>query len=234
MQEEFIAPPSSYSIGGNFDPNSVDSDRVVLLSLVLDASPSTRGFADDFNRAIKEWLKSEQDSHIAEEIYFQIVSFGSDVTIDLGWQPLVGFDATKDLFETRPFGHLTAGYDAVRVAFDSMNAYGTKLEQNGTDVRYNLCLMTDGDFNDGNDQNGRTVVEVLEPIRRDESKYGRYTVFLYGVGQDVDFEKAAKNMTFDPNAILRYGATGSDFKKMLTSVSQSVSKSLSGKTTPNF
>lgn len=232
MNNEFIAPPMSYTLGGNFDPNNVDQERVVLLGMVIDRSGSTSMYEKEFNEKLQEFLLAEQNSHIAEELFFQIVSFGSNVTVDSGWQPIVGFDTTKTLFKNS--GDLTAGYDGVRVGLESMLSYGKDLQRNGTDVRYNLVIVTDGDSNEGSDQNGSSVRPILESIRKDERLYGKFTIFMYGVGNDADFETFADNITLDRTAILRTGASGSDFKKMLSSVSQSVSKSSSGTAVPNF
>lgn len=224
--------PLAYTLGGNFDPNSVDQERVVLLSLVVDRSGSTAKYEADFNRALTEFLQAESNSHIAEELFFQLVTFGSDVTIDSGFQPVVGFDPNS--VSVRNSGDMTAGYDAVRVALESMFDYGKQLEKSGTDVRYNLCLITDGEFNTGSDHTGQSVRAILDKIRADERMYGKTTVFMYGVGDQSLFEAARDSMGFDPSALLTYGATGGDFKKMLQTVSQSVSKSSSGQAVPNF
>lgn len=232
MNNEFIAPPMSYQLGGNFDPNNVDQERVVLLGMVIDRSGSTSKYEVEFNDKLQEFLRAEQNSHIAEELFFQIVSFGSNVTVDSGWQPVVGFDTNKTLFKNS--GDLTAGYDGVRVGLESMLAYGKDLQRNGTDVRYNLVIVTDGETNEGSDQNGSSVRPILESIRKDERLYGKFTIFMYGVGTDANFEAFADNITLDRTAILRTGASGNDFKKMLSSVSQSVSKSSSGTAVPNF
>lgn len=224
--------PLAYTIGNNFDPNQVDQERVVLLSLVVDRSGSTSKYEDDFNRALREFIDAEAKSHIGPELFFQIVSFGTDVTIDSGFQPVVGFDVNK--INVRNSGDLTAGYDAVRIALESMTNYGLQLERSGCDVRYNLCVVTDGEFNEGIDRTGQSVRTALDAIRNDERKYGKTTVFMYGVGDQHTFESARDAMGFDLSALLTYGATGQDFKKMLSTVSHSVSKSSSGQAVPNF
>lgn len=229
MQEQGSPLPYTF---GNYDPNSVDQERVVLLSLVIDRSGSTAKFEADFNRALRDFLETESRSHIAEELYFQLVTFGSDVSIDSGFQPVVGFDPAS--VEVKNSGDMTAGFDAVRIALESMLDYGKQLEKSGTDVRYNLCLITDGAFNDGSDLTGQSVRSLLDSIRQDERMYGKTTVFMYGVGDQSIFEAARDAMGFDPSALLTYGATGGDFKKMLSTVSQSVSKSSSGQAVPNF
>lgn len=224
--------PLAYTVGNNYDPNSVDQERVVLLSLVVDRSGSTAKFEADFNRALREFIAAEASSHIGPELFFQIVSFGSDVSIDSGFQPVLGYDVST--INVKNSGDMTAGYDAVRIGLDSMFNYGTQLEKSGCDVRYNLCVITDGEFNDGIDRNGKTVRDILDKVRADERRYGKTTVFMYGVGDQSTFEAARDAMGFDPSALLTYGASGGDFKKMLSTVSQSVSKSSSGAAVPNF
>lgn len=229
---EFTPPPMSYQLGGNFDPNSVDQERVVLLGLVIDRSGSTSTYEREFNEKLQEFLREEQKSHIADELFFQLTTFGSDVTIDSGWQPVVGFDTTKTLFKNS--GDYTAGYDAVRISLESMLSYGKDLRRNGTDVRYNLCIVTDGEFNHGNDTDGQSVRNILNTIRADEGLYGKFTIFMYGVGSPSTFDPTRKALTIEPSGMLTTGATGKDFKAMLKSVSQSVSKSSSGTAVPNF
>lgn len=232
MTNEFVPPPMSYTLGGNFDPNSVDQERVVLLSLCVDRSGSTSKYEREFNDKLQEFLAAEKNSHIADELFFQIVSFGENVTVDSGWQPVVGFDTSKRLFSNSE--DTTAGFDGVRIALESMLDYGKNLQRNGTDVRYNLVVVTDGEFNEGSDRSGHTVRTILDQIRKDERLYGKFTIFMYGVGNDAEFEQTCDALSIDRTALLRTGATGQDFKKMLASVSQSVSKSSSGTAVPNF
>lgn len=232
MYNEFTAPPQSYQLGGNFDPNNVDQERVVLLGLCIDGSGSTATYEQEFNAKLQEFIKAEQNSHIAEEIFFQLTTFSDAVTIDSGWQPVIGYDTTKTLFTNR--GGMTAGFDGVRVSLESMLDYGKKLEQQSIDVRYNLCLITDGWFNEGSDRTGKSVTTILDHIRKDERLYGKFTIFMYGVGDSDTFEATCDALTIDRSALLRTGASGSDFKKMLQTVSQSVSKSSSGAAMPNF
>lgn len=238
-ENNFVAPPMSYILGGVFNPNDVDQERVVLLGLVVDGSGSTRKYEQEFNQKLQEFLAREQRSHIAEELFFQITNFSDDVVIDSGWQPVLGYDTNQTVFRNR--GGLTAGFDGVQVSLESMLDYGKQLQKNGTDVRYNLVLVTDGDFNagkgyygDGNSKNGDNVRAILDKIRSDESLYGKFTIFMYGVGIDAEFEATCDLLTIDRTALLRTGATGNDFAKMLTTVSQSVSKSSSGTAVPNF
>lgn len=232
MTQEFIAPPQSYQLGGNFDPNNVEQERVVLLGLCFDGSGSTVTFEKEFNEKLQEFLRAEQNSHIADELFFQLVTFSDAVTVDSGWQPIIGFDTTKTLFKNK--GGMTAGFDGIRVALESMLDYGKQLEKQAVDVRYNLCLVTDGEFNEGKDRNGQTVRAILDTIRKDERLYGKFTIFMYGVGDSNTFEATCDALTIDRSALLRTGASGNDFKKMLQTVSQSVSKSSSGAAVPNF
>lgn len=232
MENNFVAPPMSYTLGGDFDPNQVDQERVVLLALCVDGSGSTEKYEKEFNTKLQEFLAKEKRSHISEELFFQITNFSSDVTIDSGWQPVVGYDTNQTLFKNK--GGLTSGFDGVRISLESMLDYGKQLQKNGTDVRYNLVIVTDGEFNSGNDTNGQSVRNILDKIRSDESLYGKFTIFMYGVGNDVEFEATCDALTIDRTALLRTGATGDDFAKMLTTVSRSVSQSSSGTAVPNF
>lgn len=231
---EQIAGPMAYKYGSNYDPNQVDSERVVLLALVVDCSGSIYAFEDDFTRAIQEFISEEQNSKIAEELMVQLITFGGhgDIRLDTGWQPVTAITPSDIVIKNR--GSLTAGYDAVKTTLESILAYGKTLEQTGTDVRYNVAIFTDGDFNEGVDRTGKSVTTILDNIKRDESIYSKFCMFMYGVGTQSTFEQARDNMGIKPNALKTYGATGSDLKKMLSTVSQSVSDSSSGAALPTF
>lgn len=233
-EQQMQQGPLAYKYGSNFDPMQLDSDRVVLLSIVTDCSGSIHSFEDDFTRAIQDFIATEQNSHISEELMVQIVTFGGhgDVRFDTGFQPVTGITPSDIVIKNR--GSLTAGYDAVKQALDAMLAYGKTLEQSGTDVRYNMAIITDGEFNDGNDTSGSSVVNVLNTVRGDEAMYSKFTIFMYGVGNRSTFDQTRANMGLNPDALLTYGASGTDFKKMLSTVSQSVSKSSSGAAVPTF
>lgn len=231
---EQIAGPMAYKYGSNFDPNNLDSDRVVLLGLVVDCSGSIQIYEDDFTEALQSFVAEEQTSHIAEELMVQLVTFGGygDTRFDTGWQPVTAITPSDIVIKNR--SSLTAGYDAVKAMLDSMLAYGKTLEQGGTDVRYNIAIVTDGDFNDGIDRDGKSVTTILNKIKTDESMYSKFCMFMYGVGDRDIFDKTRENMGLKPDALITYGARGSDFKKMLSTVSQSVSKSSSGAALPTF
>lgn len=233
-EQQMQQGPLAYKYGSNFDPMSLDSDRVVLLSVVTDCSGSIHVYEDDFTRAIQDFIQTEQTSHISEELMVQFVTFGGqgDVRFDTGFQPVTGITPSDIVIKNR--GSMTAGYDAVKSALQSMLTYGKTLEQSGTDVRYNMAIITDGDFNDGVDRDGSSVKAILDQIRSDESIHAKFTIFMYGVGDQATFDKSRANMGLKPTALLTYGATGNDFKKMLSTVSQSVSKSSSGTAVPTF
>lgn len=228
--------PIAYKYGNNFDPNSVDAERVVLLSLVVDCSPSIRIFEDDFTRALREYIEKEKSRHIAEEIMVQLVTFAGDVRFETGFQPLLSIDPTTISIKNR--GQSTAGYDAMKEALDSIISYGEQLERCNTDVRYTVVLVTDGEFNDGKDDDGRTVRVILDKINNVNNpmseKKSKFSIFMYGVGNEPTFKAAQANMGLKPHALLTYGATGNDFDKMMDNVSASVSKSSSGTAVPTF
>lgn len=231
MQEPTNTPTAFAYGNNNFDPNSVDAERIVLLSLVVDCSPSIEPFEMDFTRALQEFISEEKNSHISEELFVQLVTFSSDVIFETGFHPVSSIDPSS--YSIRHRNGLTSGYDAVAKSLNSMIDYGNQLQ--GVDVRYNMAIITDGDFNDGIDTDGRTVRNILQKvISKDVEMKPKWSVFMYGVGQERIFRKAKDNMSLTDNALLTYGASGKDFKNMLQTVSQSVSKSSSGTAVPTF
>lgn len=224
--------PLTYRYGSNFDPNNLDTDRVVLCGLAIDCSPSITSFEGELTRAIRVFVDQSKTQSFSEELMLQMVTFSSDVKMETGFQPISALDSSLINITSRR--GMTAGYDAAKQTLDSMLAYGKTLENSGTDVRYIFIILTDGEFNDGIDTNGSSVSAILNSIKKDETLYGKFSAFLYGVGDQSTFDDARARMGLKPDAMLTFGATGDDFMKMIDCVSKSISQSSSGKAVPTF
>lgn len=224
--------PITYRYGSNFDPNNLDTSRVVLCGLAIDCSPSIHSFESDLTRAIREFVDSSKQQNFAEELMLQLVTFSSDVRKETGFQPISAIDSS--LIEVRHRNGMTAGYDAAKETLESMLSYGKTLASHGTDVRYIFIILTDGEFNDGRDTNGSSVATILDSIRKDEELYSKFTAFIYGVGDHQTFDAARKNMGIKDNGLLTFGASGSDFMNMIDCVSKSISQSSSGNAQVTF
>lgn len=233
---EITSTPLSYQYGNqNYDPNEVDSDRVVLSVLLVDESPSIHSFEDDLNEIYRGYIQRSQNSHIAEELMLSVITFSSNVEIKCGFRPIVGLSPQEITFKHRKNG-LTAGYDAVAFALETMLQYGKDLEQVGTDVRYNLAIVTDGQFNDGKDMDGTKVAKILADIRQNEALYGKFYISMSGINKDFEpyFREAQRNMTIAEEALNLYDGTGEDIHNMMDNISKSQSSSSSGNVLVTF
>lgn len=227
--------PMAYQYGSqNFDPNEVDNERIVLSSLVVDCSPSIQSFADDLNRVFKQYVERSKQSHISEELMLQTITFSSDVKVEHGFKPIQGVD-TNDVYFT-PRGGLTAGYDALKVALETMMDYGKQLESLGTEVIYNIAIVTDGQFNDGIDIDGSSVRAILNNIRSDERLYGKFTITMSGINKRLEsaFREAQRNMGLKDDALLMYDEDGAGIHSMMEGISKSQSSSSSGTQSVTF
>lgn len=228
MNNELNAP-MAYQYGSqNFDPNEVDNERVVLSSLVVDCSPSIDDFVDDLNRVFEQYVERSKQSHIAEELMLQTVTFSSHVRIEHGFKPIQGIDVNDVRFSPR--NGMTAGYDALKVALETMLEYGKQLESVGTEVIYNIAIVTDGQFNDGVDRDGSSVRPILDDIRSNERLYGKFTITMSGINKDFEryFREAQRNIGLKDDALLMYDEDGAGIHSMMEGISKSQSSSSSG------
>ncbi|MCB0743566.1 MAG: hypothetical protein KDC67_06660 [Ignavibacteriae bacterium] len=200
----------------------------------MDCSPSIRDYVGDLNRVYRQYILREQDAHTSEEAMLQLITFSSDVKIEHGFKPVNGIDPNDIQFIPRD--GMTAGYDALKVALDSMMEYGKQLEQVGTEVVYNIAIVTDGQFNDGIDRDGLSVRPILDSIRSNERLYGKFTITMSGINKDFEsyFREAQKNIGLRDDALLMYDEDGAGIHDMMSGISKSQSSSSSGNQTITF
>lgn len=234
MNNELNAP-MAYQYGSqNFDPNEVDNERVVLSSLVVDCSPSIDDFVDDLNRVFEQYILRGQGSHTSEEAMLQVITFSSDVRIEHGFKPIHGINANDVHFTPR--SGMTAGYDALKVALETTLEYGKQLESVGTEVIYNIAIVTDGQFNDGMDIDGSSVRPILNDIRSNERLYGKFTVTMSGINKKYEryFREAQRNIGLKDEALLMYDEDGAGIHDMMEGISKSQSSSSAGTQSVTF
>lgn len=102
------------------------------------------------------------------------------------------------------------------------------------DVRTNITIITDGLDNSSSHNSAKKVAAIVEDLRKNEGWINSFTITMIGVGKDVNFEHACKQMGLDPiKCLTKIGTTAVEIRKMMGVVSQSVSSS-SGAATISF
>lgn len=211
----------------NFDPNSLASmtSSVIMFTGVIDRSPSISSYVDAMNTAMSDvFMKELKNSHRKDDIIIKAVYFNKTVKHKSGFLPIANLQ--DDYLETAGTGSGTALYDAVLQALEGAIAYREDLENQGVDVRTNITIITDGMDNSSNRNAAKKVAAIVEDLRKNEGWINSFTITMIGVGKDVDFEHACKQMGLDPTKCLtKIGTSAGEIRKMMGVVSQSVSSS---------
>jgi uncharacterized protein YegL len=205
---------------GNFDPQDISSDETINAVLVIDVSPSVDTYIGDLNAAFKEFLEEMQRSHVAEKLMVSIIEFNEKITVRSGFQPVNSIDIQKIRFA--PCGSGTALYDAVLYGITNAVNYRTNLENSGVNCKTLIFTITDGGDNSSQNSAGK-VKSVLDDILKEEKNSFSFESILFGVGNDLSFENAQKEMGI--KHLARIGNSGKEIRKMIGFISASISKS---------
>lgn len=206
----------------NFDPDEIQVDETINCVFVIDVSPSINRYAQDLNNAFNDFVQTMQQSHVHDRLFVSIVEFDENVRVKSGFQPIIGVPVTTFV----PQGRGTALYDAVNYGIKNAIDYRENLENTGINVKTLVFVITDGMDNSSANNAAVKVKTSLETIKSNEANAFSFTTILFGVGQDVDFEFAQKEMGIEHLA--KVGNTGAEIKKMISFISSSISKSASG------
>ncbi len=213
--------------GQNFDPNTLANMTATVIQsvVVLDTSPSIRGYVNDMNTATTEVFFEElKNSHRKDDIVLQCISFDEKVKFKSGFQPITSLDA--DYLHVQPSGSGTALYDAVLAALNSVKSYREDLEAQGVEVRTNIFIITDGEDNSSNFNAASQVKDFVDQLRSNESWINTFTLSMFGVGRDSSFRNSCIEMGLDPDKCLStIGTSAKEIREMMGVVSKSASSS---------
>jgi len=206
----------------NFDPDKIQVEETINCVFVIDVSPSIGRYSDDLNNAFNDFVQTMQASHIHDRLFVSIVEFDEDVRVRSGFQPIIGVPVTSFV----PQGRGTALYDAVNSGIKNSIEYRTNLEDSGINVKTLVFIITDGEDNASASNSAQKVKLSLESIKDNEANAFSFTTILFGVGNQVFFENAQREMGIEHLA--KVGDTGTEIRKMISFISSSISKSASG------
>lgn len=211
------------------DPNNFAkmTSSAIMFAAVLDISPSVRPYAQDMTMAMRELFMGElKKSHRKNDIIIKAITFNDQVQHRSGFAPIINL-ADDYLDIDPPSRGTTALYRAVYEALESTFKYRNDLEDQGIDVRSNICIITDGEDNESPDYAPK-VKALLDELRRNEAWAGSFTITMIGVGQQVNFEAACKEMGLDLSCLVKIDCSAAEIRKQMGVVSQSISSSAPG------
>lgn len=207
----------------NFNPDDVQTDETINAVFVVDTSPSVVQYIKELNFAFNDFTESMQKSHIAEKLFVSIIEFNREVNVVSGFQP-VGNIPPMDF--SQRIGGYTSLYDAVLKGLKNALEYRENLENSGVETKTLLFVITDGE--DNNSKNPpQAVKKIINKLKKDEKSAFSFTSILFGVGSSKSFESAQKQMGIEHLA--KIGMSGSQMKKMIGFISQSISAASNGK-----
>ena len=70
--------------------------------------------------------------------------------------------------------------------------------------------------------------QKIDEIYQDESNCFSFTVMMFGLGDEANFDEAREKMGIKPEMLGKLGATAKDLRKMVSFISSSVSSSANG------
>ena len=227
MQEGFVNFNNQ-----NFDPNSLanQTSTVIMFGVVVDVSPSIYSYVDAMNTAAREvFMKELKGCHRKNDIVIKCVTFNENVEHKSGFTPILNLP--DDYLDTVPSGHGTALYQAVLETLESVTKYREDLEDQGIEVRTSIFIITDGIDNSSSHSAPGKIKQMVQDLRSNEAWINSFTINMLGVGDRHTFERSCREMGLDPDkCLVAVGASGSEIRKQMGVVSQSVSSSSANST----
>lgn len=215
---------------GNFNPDEIEIDETINAVFVVDTSYSVKAYVNELNTAFNDFVSTMQRSHVADRLFVSIIEFNTKVNIASGFQPIISI---PQMDFSKKIDGATALYDATLNGLKNAIDYRQNLENSGVETKTLLFIITDGDDNCSKNS-PHIVKKMIDDLKADERSAFSFTFILFGVGQEADFIKAQKEMGIEHLA--KIGATGSDMRKMIGFISQSISSVSAGQAppTPDF
>lgn len=198
----------------------IDSEDVTLVSFVLDMSSSMEPLEAAVIAAFNDEVSALAGAKTASAILAAATTFADGPTVLFGYQPLARVPRLSS--KTYAPNGSTALYDAVLGVLDRLSAYRKTLSDNGVRSRAVVIVLSDGDDN----VSRRSAAEVKlasQRLLRDEAVVLAYA----GFGGDALAHKRSADAIGFPHVITS-GHSGSDLRRVLGVVSQSVLQTAGG------
>lgn len=205
----------------NFDPANISVSETINVVFIIDKSGSVSAYNDDLNNILNEFLHELQKSHVSDRVLASVIEFNQDIDVKSAFHPIVD---VKD-FNVKPYG-MTNLYGAVLAGLENAVAYKDEQANNGLTSKTLVFIITDGEDNCG--VNPDLVKNKIAEIYKDEMNSFSFSVIMFGLGNEADFDKARENMGIKPQMLAKLGTTAKELRKMVGFISSSVSSSASG------
>jgi len=220
---------------GNFDPTEIQVDETINCVFAIDVSGSVHGYVNELNQGINEFVAHMQSSHVADQLMVSFVTFGSDIKVKSGFQPIKNIpvmDFGPDI------SGLTALYGGVQLALTNALDYRENLENSGVNCKTLIFTITDGGNNASPNSVAGDVKQQIKDLLKEERNYASFTSILFGIGKsdgmEADFTQAKEDLGIEHLASI--DDTAKDIRRMIAFISASISSVSQGAgvSAPNF
>lgn len=206
----------------NFNPENIQVSETINVTFVIDKSGSVSNYVDDLNNVLNEFLHELQRSHVADRVMFSVVEFNGDIDVKSAFHPIVDVED----FKIQPYG-LTNLYGATLAALENAIAYKEEQENNGLTSKSLVFIITDG-LDNINAVDPTKISTKLRDIYSNEMNSFTFSVIMFGLGDEADFNKARDAMGIKPEMMAKLGTSAKELRKMVGFISSSVSSSAAG------
>lgn len=221
--EEYQVGASNFNFSGK-RIEDLGASEYTIVTLVIDVSGSVHPFAAEIEKAVKEVAVSCRRSPRADNLMLRVITFDSNVEEFHGFKPLSEC-AEGDYTGAIVPGGVTALYDAVYNAIQSMIQYGCALVDNDFDCNGAVFVITDGMDNDST-MTRDTVKKAFTEAVTGESMESLVSI-LVGVNTAADGLGSYLQDFKDESGFTQYVAIADATEKQLAKLGQFISQSIS-------
>lgn len=216
---------------GNYNPNEVEVAETINAVFVVDTSSSVHSYGKELNNALNEFTARMQKSHAASNLFVSIIEFNDNINVTTGFRPISEIQPI-DLIPR--IGGTTALYKACTVGLKNALDYRKDLENAGVNCKTLLFVITDGEDNASGSVHASDVKSIIDDLLKEERNFFSFESILFGVGTDVNFETAQKEMGI--KHLAKVGTTADEIRKMINFISSSITSVSTGQgfSAPNF
>lgn len=201
---------------------------VLLVTLLVDASSSihARGLEDAVREGANMLVDSLGATRERDSVLMALWSFNDDLRVVHSY---VGLEDVTRLDKTNYAGiGCTRLYDTWCDALTANVVYAQRLRDSGTPCKSIVVVVTDGE-DVGSKRRAADCKRLSTQLLASE----QFTLAFVGVGNDVDFEKVARDMGVPDGCIaVQAQATPSAMRKVFRMVSQSAIRASQGLIAP--
>jgi uncharacterized protein YegL len=205
--------------------SGLGASEYTLASIVVDASSSVAGFAQQLEDMVKTTFKACDKSPRRDNLMLRVTEFADTVREIHGFKQFTSIkedDYTKCL----QIGGSTALFEAVDESINCTSTYGKQLAAQEFLVNAIIFILTDGENNRGTIWDPAEIGKSLEAARRAENLES-ITVVLVGVTNNTQSLSVYLQEFKDKAGITQYIDIGSASAGKLAKLADFVSKSIS-------